>query len=124
MGTAHINLRYANQTSEPVCERDCIPLNADSTTIGRSPDADIHLAFAGCRSMEAEVVRRGGRYFLLPLRPTNGTRVNETLLRFRNEIELRHGDRIYVGASELHGFWLEFSCEPEVSEFTKRDKPA
>jgi predicted component of type VI protein secretion system len=74
--------------------------------------------------MEAEIVRRRGRYFLLPLRVCNGTRVNETLLRFRKEIELRHGDRIYVGASEVRGFWLEFSCEPEVSESKERDETA
>jgi len=83
------------------------------------------LDFAFCQRLEAKIIRRSGRYFLLPvLRVSNGTRVNETLLKYRSEIELRHGDRIYVGASQVDGFWLEFSCEPEVSESKERDETA
>jgi pSer/pThr/pTyr-binding forkhead associated (FHA) protein len=123
MGTAYIDVRYATESSRrlgwPICQRDRISLNAESTTIGRDPAAGIHLDFGGCRRMEAEIVRRGDRYFILPLEASNGTRVNDTMISFLQEVELHHGDRINVGASSGHGFWLEFSHETDVSESSK-----
>ncbi len=111
MGNAFIYFRCTTESSRHICQRDCFSLNAETTTIGRDSEADICLDFERCFRMEAAIIRRGDCYILKELRASNGTRVGDTPLCGKNEIELQHGDRIYIGGSASRGFWLEFSHE-------------
>jgi len=75
------------------------PLSGDLVTIGRSADNDIVLDDPAVSRCHANVTRRDGAYLLRDLNSSAGTQVAG---RGRiTEVELRHGDRIRLGDTEM-----------------------
>lgn len=73
-------------------------LSKDRVTIGRLAESDVSLADPGASRRHAEVRREDGRYRLVDLGSTNGTRVNEAVIGDRL---LEEGDRITIGRTVL-----------------------
>jgi Protein of unknown function (DUF3662)/Inner membrane component of T3SS, cytoplasmic domain len=73
-------------------------LSKDRVTIGRLAESDVTLADPGVSRRHAEVRREDGRYRLVDLGSTNGTRVNEAVVGDRL---LEEGDRITIGRTVL-----------------------
>lgn len=77
------------------------PLTKPVTTLGRRPDNDIHIEDAAISGRHAQITRQASEYlqghheFLLEdLKSTNGTRVNDAVVRKQL---LKHGDVVLVG---------------------------
>jgi pSer/pThr/pTyr-binding forkhead associated (FHA) protein len=71
----------------------------DLTVIGRSKRCDVVLNDPNASRQHAEVRREGDDFVLVDLDSTNGVKVN------RREVKravLANGDRVDLGASELH----------------------
>ncbi|MGH2772402.1 MAG: FhaA domain-containing protein [Actinomycetota bacterium] len=79
-------------------------LETERLIIGRSPDAEIVLSDPNVSRAHAEVVRREGEWWVVDLGSTNGTLVNESMVKERR---LAPGDTIRLGSS-----LLEFAEEP------------
>ncbi len=62
--------------------------------IGRSPQADLHIAHASMSRRHCQVWRDGNAFRIRDLGSTNRTRVNETVIE---EAELRDGDHVVLG---------------------------
>lgn len=65
-----------------------------AATIGRSPQADLHIPHASMSRRHCEVWRAGNAYRIRDLGSTNRTRVNDEIV---DEAELRDGDHIVLG---------------------------
>ena len=74
-----------------------VPLTGPVAVIGRGADADVQLTDTGVSRRHAEV-RLTGAPLLVDLGSTNGTRLNAQPVA---QADLRDGDRIGVGTSEL-----------------------
>jgi peptidoglycan lytic transglycosylase D len=85
-------------------------LQHDVTRVGRKDDNHIVIKDGVVSSHHAEILRRGGRYFLTDLGATNGTFVNGEA---GQEFELRNHDKIEFGEG---GPIVEFSCDHESGE--------
>jgi FHA domain-containing protein len=68
-------------------------------SIGRSPDADIRVEDRYASGIHARVFNRGGDYRVEDMNSTNGTLLNTAELQ--GEAELREGDLIRIGDTEL-----------------------
>jgi hypothetical protein len=73
-------------------------LAKDRVIIGRLPESDVPVNDPGVSRRHAEVRRQDGRFVLVDLGSTNGTRVNQSQI---DERELEEGDRITVGRTVL-----------------------
>lgn len=70
-------------------------IDADITSVGRHPEADIFLDDITVSRHHAKFVRSAGKLYLEDLGSLNGTYVNRTLLDGRTV--LREGDEIQIG---------------------------
>ena len=68
-------------------------------TIGRGSSCAVHLALTEISRRHATIRYRAGRYWIEDLQTLNGTRLNHQLIDAPTE--LRHGDRIHIGAQEF-----------------------
>jgi len=75
-----------------------LELDKQMTTIGRLPDCDVVLKDKGASRQHAQVRQKDGIYTLTDLGSTNGTQLNGQTIQSR---ELRDGDRITIGATNL-----------------------
>ena len=73
-------------------------LDAPRAVIGRLPSCEIHLDDQNASRQHAEIVRRPDGWWIVDLDSTNGTLVNNSLIKERR---LLHGDRIQIGSSRL-----------------------
>lgn len=73
-------------------------LDSDQITIGRSSDCGIVLTDPNASRNHAELSRRGEEWWIIDLGSTNGTLVNDSLVKERR---LSPGDRIRIGSSEM-----------------------
>jgi serine phosphatase RsbU (regulator of sigma subunit)/pSer/pThr/pTyr-binding forkhead associated (FHA) protein len=71
------------------------PLDAPSTTVGRSSRNAIHVGDATVSKEHAEITRRADRAFIRDLGSRNGTRVNGTDVR--GTVELKPEDMVEIG---------------------------
>jgi hypothetical protein len=69
-------------------------------SLGRSPDADIRIDDRYASGIHARLFSRGGSHFVEDMNSTNGTLLNSNELH--GEAELRHGDTIRIGDTELN----------------------
>lgn len=69
-------------------------LDADRTTTGRSPDADIFLDDVTVSRKHVEFVREGGGFVVRDVGSLNGTYVNRTRIE---QVTLRPGDEVQIG---------------------------
>ena len=83
-------------------------LDKQRMIVGRSPDAEIVLSDPNVSRAHAEVVSREGEWWIVDLGSTNGTLVNESMVKERR---LAPGDTIRLGSS-----LLEFREEPPGEE--------
>ena len=79
-------------------EKERISITSEPVSIGRLSSNDVVLSDSNVSRRHAELRRRGERWILADLGSTNGTLVNGKLSR---EHELRNGDRVSFGTSEL-----------------------
>jgi pSer/pThr/pTyr-binding forkhead associated (FHA) protein len=86
-------------------------LNNQELTIGRSADNDFVLDDPRVSSDHAKIIRVGIDYWLLDLRSSNGTFVNEQ--RVRDVYRLRDGDTIAIAATMLTFVRRKFGLDPE-----------
>jgi hypothetical protein len=73
-------------------------LNLDEATLGRSSSNEIVINDPNTSRRHAQVARRSGEWWIVDLGSTNGTLVNDVLIKERR---LLPGDRIKLGATEL-----------------------
>jgi hypothetical protein len=73
-------------------------LNLDEATLGRSSSNEIVINDPNTSRRHAQIARRSGEWWIVDLGSTNGTLVNEALIKERR---LLPGDRIKMGATEL-----------------------
>ncbi len=73
-------------------------LSKDRVIIGRLPESDVTVPDPGVSRRHAEIRREDGRYVVMDLGSTNGTKVNEAPA---GERPLEDGDRITVGRTVL-----------------------
>lgn len=69
-------------------------------SLGRSPDADIRIDDRYASGIHLRIFSRGGSHFVEDMNSTNGTLLNSNELH--GEAELRHGDAIRIGDTELN----------------------
>jgi pSer/pThr/pTyr-binding forkhead associated (FHA) protein len=90
-----IQLRFLDTEGRQVVA----PLGAKPLVIGRSAEADVHLADEKASRQHCEVRTWDGDYVLKDLTSRNGTFVNEV----RTDVTvLRVGDQIRIGSTVLH----------------------
>lgn len=68
------------------------------TTLGRSVECNVLIKDSRVSRNHAEVLREENAFWLVDMDSSNGTRVNGTKVTRR---ELRDGDRIMIGSTEL-----------------------
>ena len=73
-------------------------LSFDEATLGRSSSNEIVINDPNTSRRHAQIARRSGEWWIVDLGSTNGTLVNEALIKERR---LLPGDRIKMGATEL-----------------------
>lgn len=73
-------------------------LDSDEVTLGRSSSNGIVVDDPNASRAHAQLSRRAGEWWLTDLDSTNGTLVNDMMIRERR---LTSGDRIKIGATEL-----------------------
>jgi FHA domain-containing protein len=73
-------------------------LDQPKIVIGRSRDCDIQLADANVSRRHAELRHEGASYWIVDLGSTNGTEVNGKRV---NRAQLRDGDKIMLGSTEI-----------------------
>lgn len=73
-------------------------LDSDEITLGRSSANGIVVDDPNASRTHARLVRRADEWWINDLDSTNGTLVNEVMIKERR---LSHGDRIKIGATEL-----------------------
>lgn len=74
------------------------PLEKQTLVIGRARECDVRLADPNVSRRHAELRNEGGAYVLVDLGSTNGSLVNGQRIE---RAELRDGDRILIGQTEL-----------------------
>ena len=79
-------------------KRERISITRTPVTIGRMSSSDVVLSDGNVSRRHAEIRRDGERWVLVDLGSTNGSLVNGKLAR---EHELKNGDRLSFGTSEL-----------------------
>jgi hypothetical protein len=75
-------------------EARTFPLGTTTVTLGRLPECDVVVADPGASRQHARIRNDDGEYVLTDLGSTNGTLVNDEVIRER---VLDHGDRITIG---------------------------
>jgi hypothetical protein len=75
-----------------------VAMDGHPVTIGRASDADVVIADPLVSRRHARLAPRGGRLVLEDLGSTNGTRVNDQVVK---EAVVAPGDRIHVGATRI-----------------------
>jgi pSer/pThr/pTyr-binding forkhead associated (FHA) protein len=78
------------------------PVTNKTMTIGRAPVCDIKLADKYASNKHCQIVFRGGHFTVIDLGSLNKTKVNGNMYVQKN---LRNGDVIRVGKSELKFTW-------------------
>lgn len=73
-----------------------IELKGSSMTIGRAPECDIVLNHQGVSRKHAEIRVQSPNILLCDLEPRNPTKLNERELAPKEQLELKHGDRIDI----------------------------
>jgi pSer/pThr/pTyr-binding forkhead associated (FHA) protein len=76
-------------------------VDADTTTIGRSPESDVFLDDITVSRRHAELRRTGGRFELRDLGSLNGTYVNRERV---DAVSLSSGDEVQIGKFKLAFF--------------------
>lgn len=84
--------------SEPVWEYS---VNTEVVTIGRATNSDVVINDPLVSRQHAQINRQGDRYQITDLGSTDGTRVNNILLKPKIPQLLANGDTISIGNSEL-----------------------
>lgn len=72
------------------------------TTVGRDASCEIQVQHPTISRNHFQIIYQGGKYTLLDMGSTNGTRLNGARVQ---QAELRHGDQIMAGEALLH-FYL------------------
>ena len=85
-----------------------IPINKTSFRIGKKPDFCNYVVTDNktVSRNHAEVITRGGRYFIMDLESTNGTYVNGQKINPKTEVEIFPGTKIRL-SSESFVFGVE-----------------
>jgi pSer/pThr/pTyr-binding forkhead associated (FHA) protein len=73
----------------------------DGTTLGRGDRADMVLGDAAISAEHAHLSRVGSKWVVTDLGSTNGTRVNETLIKVNGRAALAEGDVLGLGTVRL-----------------------
>jgi two-component system cell cycle response regulator len=98
-------------------------LNAPTTVIGRSREAEIQVTDAGLSRRHAQVLRRPDGFYIEDLGSTNGTFYNGERLNEPHKLE--DGSRIQIGENTVLRFALQDKLEQEAArqmyEMTVRD---
>lgn len=76
-------------------------IGGELTTAGRSPESDVFLDDVTVSRKHAEIVRRGGEFFIRDVGSLNGTYVNRERVE---ETKLAGGDEIQIGKFKLSFF--------------------
>jgi pSer/pThr/pTyr-binding forkhead associated (FHA) protein len=97
-----------------------IPLDKDTVTIGRNPGNDIHIDNLAVSGFHANLINRGGRFFIEDLNSTNGTFVNGKRI---SECALNNNDDIVIGKHSLI-FIAPQAVEEDKTETLKIKKTA
>ena len=79
-------------------EQEIFPLTQETTTIGRSPNNDIHINHLSVSSKHARIINILESSFLEDLNSTNGTYVNGKLVK---KHVLNHGDNVAFGEKQM-----------------------
>jgi ABC-type multidrug transport system ATPase subunit/pSer/pThr/pTyr-binding forkhead associated (FHA) protein len=109
--------RYASKSLifrtglEPELKVEKVDLNKDKITIGRDPSSDVVVDHPVVSKHHAEIVKQGGKVYLVDLGSTNGTFVNGIKVKRHQLQEL---DRIVIGPMELHFSGASLSHAPET----------
>ncbi|MBI4165448.1 MAG: FHA domain-containing protein [Acidobacteria bacterium] len=96
---------------EPKLKVETVDLSKDRIRIGRDPSNDFAIDHPVVSKNHAEIVKQGGKYFVVDLGSTNGTFVNGIKIKRH---ELQELDRIVIGPSELHFSGASFSHAPDA----------
>ena len=96
---------------EPTLKVETVDLSKDRIRIGRDPSNDFSIDHPVVSKYHAEIVKQGGKYFVVDLGSTNGTFVNGIKIKRH---ELQELDRIVIGPSELHFSGESLSHAPET----------
>jgi len=103
--------------SEPVWEYS---VNTEVVTIGRATNSDVVINDPLVSRQHAQINRKGDRYQITDLGSTDGTRVNNILLKPNIPHFLENGDTISIGNSELR---LIVRADDEAPTAVKVQKP-
>jgi ABC-type multidrug transport system ATPase subunit/pSer/pThr/pTyr-binding forkhead associated (FHA) protein len=96
---------------EPELKLEKVDLSKDRITIGRDASNDVCINHPVVSKNHAEIVKQGGKFFIVDLGSTNGTFVNGIKIKRHQLLEL---DRIVIGPSELHFSGASLSHAPET----------
>jgi ABC-type multidrug transport system ATPase subunit/pSer/pThr/pTyr-binding forkhead associated (FHA) protein len=96
---------------EPTLKVETVDLSKDRIRIGRDPSNDFAIDHPVVSKNHAEIVKQGGKYFVVDLGSTNGTFVNGIKIKRH---ELQELDRIVIGPSELHFSGESLSHAPDA----------
>ncbi len=96
---------------EPTLKIETVDLSKERIRIGRDADNDFSIDHPVVSKHHAEIVKQGGKYFVVDLGSTNGTFVNGMKVKRH---ELQELDRIVVGPSELHFTGESLSHAPDA----------
>jgi ABC-type multidrug transport system ATPase subunit/pSer/pThr/pTyr-binding forkhead associated (FHA) protein len=96
---------------EPTLRIEKIDLSKDRIRIGRDASNDFAINHPVVSKHHAEIVKQGGKYFVVDLGSTNGTFVNGIKIKRH---ELHELDRIVIGPSELHFSGESLSHAPDT----------
>ena len=97
-------------------------LMRESTVVGRSSKADIHIDQDAISRSHAKVTASGGRVTIKDLGSTNGTYVNDELLT--DDYQLRNGDLVKIGRTIfkfIAGGNIEAAYHDEIYRLTTVD---
>lgn len=105
--TLHLSATEAPPQGEPIASW-AVPVNKrpgnphpDRISIGRARSCDVVLRYGFVSKLHAYLLDKGGRYSLMDLGSSNGTKVNGVALPNNESVRLEHGDRISLGRLEL-----------------------
>ncbi len=93
-GERVIVLQQTNQI-EPG-DTQTLSFRKDGISIGREPDNDIVVPFAGVGRHHARIMNQDGRYLLEDLGSTNGTYLNDAKLELRKPVPLKEGAQFLI----------------------------
>lgn len=99
-GIRPIPVLYRLRATSAVAAGSTFDLHPGDTTVGRTPETDIHLEHPDVSRAHAAFSTEGGRLTVRDLRSTNGTWVNDRRIAAEEPVELDVGDVVTFGTTE------------------------